>query len=171
MGGRTPLTPSHLSRGESWGEGGVRIPAQRNKNVPQDTIKIAHHVDVGDANDTVSHAFERDCSRRVISFAAAMRIAVDLNDETFRTGREIGNIGRKDDLPLELDPDAIGPDRIPELSLRSSEVGAQLLGASSSFNVPFQRTPSPSPLPLKGERGSELRHARIPFESVQPVNA
>jgi hypothetical protein len=60
---------------------------------------------------------------------------------------------------------------VPEPALWRCEIQAQGLGASSRFNVPFQRARSPCPLPLKGERGSDARHDLVSVHGSQFVNA
>jgi hypothetical protein len=59
---------------------------------------------------------------------------------------------------------------IPESPFGFGESSPQLLRAIPGYNVPLQASPSPCPLPLKGERDSS-RHLLNSIESVQTVNA
>jgi hypothetical protein len=81
-----------------------------------------------------------------------MRVSVKLDDQAGRAGREIGNVRGQHDLPLKFHAQAIRPQHGPQLLLGSRHAGAQRFRPVPRDLVAFHQSPSPNPLPLKGER-------------------
>jgi len=155
---------------------GFGVAPQRYKDCAQDPIEVGHHVSVGESDDTIAALFQRSRASGVVRFASRVRVSVELDDEAFATAGEVGDVGREDDLALELHADTVGPEVVPETALGFGEIRAQLLGAIPCFDVPFQSAPSPRsasqsrPLPLKGARGLD-RHASTSRHGSFAVNA
>ena len=159
------------------GARGFWASSERDENGSQDSIHVADHVRIREAQDAIAPGFEGPGARCVIGLGFAMGVAVELDDETFGARGEVGDVGREDNLALEFDAEAIGAKAIPETALGWSEIRPKMFGAVSRFDVPFHlAAPSPRsasrsrPLPLKGVRGIG-RHLFNSFESVQTVNA
>jgi hypothetical protein len=153
------------------GEGAVRIASQPNQNSSKHRIEVGHHVAVGEPQHAITALLQGFRTSRVVSFASDVGVSVKLDNETFGSGREIGNVRREHDLSLELHAEPVCAKLAPEAAFRFGEVDAQAFRAISGVDVPLHTPPSPCPLPLKGERGRKARHASTPFESVHPVNA
>ena len=162
--------PSHPSGGEGWGEGGVRIPPQLDQYRSEHAIQVAHHVGIGEPKHAKSALFKRSSAGGVVRLLPRMRVAVELDDQTFGACSEVGDVRGKHDLALEFDANSIGSNCGPELSFRGCQVSSELLGANSCFDVPSQSSPSPCPLPLKGERGS-IQHRPTSITQHPSVNA
>lgn len=162
--------PSHPSGGEGWGEGGVRIPPQLDQYRSEHTIQVVHHVGIGKPKHAKSALFKRSSAGGVVRLSSRMRVAVELDDQTFGARSEVGDVRGKHDLALKLHADSIGSNCGPELSFRGGQVRSKLLGANSCIDVPSQSSPSPCPLPLKGERGS-IQHRPTSITQHASVNA
>jgi hypothetical protein len=72
---------------------------------------------------------------------------------------------------LKLHSQAIGAKAVPEAAFGFTHIHAEQFSAAPRHDVPSQGSPSPCPLPLKGERGFSTRHVSIPIESSKFVNA
>jgi len=163
---------------------GFRIPSQLNQNGSDYSVQIGHHVSIGEPKHAIALRLESQRSRSVVRFAPTVGVAIHFDNQTLRARSEVRDIGRKDNLSLELHADTIGTNCVPQLPFWRSKIRAQPLCARSSFDVPLQRAPSPvskntmppsmaffdTPLPLKGERGSD-RHRFNSVHGNLAVNA
>lgn len=154
---------------------GVRdFAVQRSKNGQNDLIQIGHDVIVGETDDAVAELAKCSSSSSVISFPVAMRVAVNFYHQPFRAGGKVGDVRREDDLALEFHSEAVGAKDAPQPAFCGSEIGAQLLCASSRVGVPFHDSPLSLPLRgipllLKGVRG--IQHAPNQIHESPIVNA
>ena len=157
---------------------GLGVSTQGDEDRAEHAVHVRHHIGVGEAQDLVAALFERSGARGVVSLSVPVGVAVELNHEPLAAAGEIGDVGREDGLLLELHAQAVRAEVGPKAAFGFGEISAQVLGAVSGFDVPFDRTfPSPRsaslsrPLPLKGARASVVRHSFTQFESLQTVNA
>ena len=153
------------------GERGFGVPAESDENCSQDAVQVGHHVAIGEAQHAIAALFERSRSAGVVDFASSVAVAVELDDKTLRPSGKISDVRRQDDLALKFHFEPVGAEMIPEAAFRFSEPRPQLFGAIAGFDVPLHASPSPHPLPLKGERDWDVRRLHIPFESGPIVNA
>lgn len=155
---------------------GFGVSSQGNQDCSQDSVQIAHHVRVGEADHSVAACFQRSSASSVVMGAIPMRVAVELDDQAFAAAGEVGDIGGKDHLPLELYAEAASAEVVPEAAFGFGEIFPEFLGAVPGLDVPFHPPPSPRsaarsrPLPLKGARGSG-RHLLNSIHGSFPVNA
>ena len=63
------------------GARGLSVAPERDQDCAQDAVEVGHHVRVREPDHSVASLFERPCPRRVVSFTAAMRVAVELDHE------------------------------------------------------------------------------------------
>ncbi len=83
-----------------------------------------------------------------------MAISVQLDDQPFGAGREVGDIGIYGQLAYELHTDALATQNFPKGDFRRGLLRSQCFCAGAGFSVSLQDSPlSPTPLPLKGARG------------------
>lgn len=131
---------------------------KRDEDSPRDTLQIGHHLGIAETQNAIAARFKTARARNVGGRAVGVGVAVDLDHQPFRAGGEIGDIGRQHDLPLELDAKLPGTQYRPQRTLRRRHVGAELPCAQARFRVAFRQSGTfpltPTPLPLKGERGS-----------------
>lgn len=170
MGWVDLLTPSHPSGGEGWGEGVDTTPSQLSQYGAKHAINVAHNFSVREPEHAIASLFQFQRPRRVITFAACMSVAIELDHEPLAASSEIGNVRCKNNLSLKFCAEPVRPKMIPESSFRLRQIAPQFLGTSSRLLVPFQASPSPFPLPLKGERG-DIRHGRNSLQRKPAVNA
>jgi len=134
-------TPSHPSGGEGWGEGGVGVAPELDQYCSQHSVEVGHDIGIREAQHAIAAAFKSPGPRRVMGFTAGVRVPVQLDRKALGPGGKVGDIGRKDDLPLELHAQAVGAKPVPETALRLGQVRAQRLGARSRFDVPLDASP------------------------------
>jgi len=159
---------------EGWGEGGVQVASKFNQNRSDDLIQIAHHVRIGEADNSIAQFCERGRPCFIISFASAMGVAIQFDYQPLRTASKVGDVGWQYDLTLELHAEAARAEDAPQAPFSWGQVGAKLLGASPRYDVPLDTPPSPCrfaafPLPLKGVRG--VRHLSNKVHGSPIVNA
>src|SRR4029453_13448099 len=99
-----------------------------------------------------------------------VRIAVQLDDQPFRSCRKIGDVWSDNDLTLELHAQAIASQKVTKPLLGLGEVCPQRLRSGASFEVAFHTTDSPlsQPSPPEGGEGlmRSLRVMRRGFPGV-----
>jgi hypothetical protein len=152
MGAARAISPSHPSGGEGWGEGVVRIPAERYQDGSEDSVDIGQNILVCETDYPVAACLQRESSCGVVSLPVAVRVSVDLDNQPMGPGGEIGDVGCNNHLFLEFHAEAVGAQSVPEALFGLRLIDSMTLGAISRLDVPLQTTPSPCPRPLKGER-------------------
>ena len=134
-------------------EGSAGIAVQGDQDRAGDAFEVGQDFVVGEADDAIASGFQRDSARGVVSGGVGVAVAIDLDHQPFGSRGEVGDVGFEHDLALELDADATAAKDGPQLGLYRRHFAAQAFGAGSGFDVALQpRSPSPNPLPLKGER-------------------
>ena len=191
------VIPSHLQRGEgraalaAKGEGALGLsPApslgfasafplplkgarrfQRVQNSSKHFVEVCHHVGVCETQHSVAAGFQIGRAKGVVDFPPTMRVSVQLDYKPFGPCGKIRDVWGEHDPSLKFYAKTVRAKAIPEPPLGFGQVGPQIFGAISRFDVPLQESPYPRPLPLKGERVRAARHAPSSFESVRTVNA
>lgn len=142
---------------------GVRegwVAAERRQNRPGDAFGVGQDFAVGEAEDAIALGFQKFRAGSIVGLAARVAVAIEYDDQAFGAGREIGDVGRDDDLPREFDAQPVASDDVPQRLFGRGLVGAEGFGAASGFAVSLQfNFPlSPTPLRLKGVRGFVVEH-------------
>ena len=136
-------------------EGSAGIAVQGDQDRAGYAFEVVENLAVGEADHAPAAAFEFGGARGVVGFGVGMTVTIDLDHQAFGTRSEVGDEGFQHHLALKFHPDAATPEYIPKLGLNRRHFAAQSFGAGSRFDVALHaRSPSPNPLPLKGERAS-----------------
>lgn len=147
-----PFAASRLFPLPLEGARDVRVVSECCKYVARDAFDIVQDFGIGESQYPVAARFESGSPRRVFAFPSGMTVAVEFDDEPFGAASEIGDVRSEDDLPLEFNAETVGAERFPERAFGRGHICPEFLGALSCDRMPFRHSPSPNPLPLKGER-------------------
>ena len=129
----------------------IGIAAKLDQDCSQDTIKVCHRVRVCEPHNAKPFAFKKGRSGGVVGFGESVAVPIDFYNQPLRRSGEVGDVGIDDILPLELHAQSPGSQRMPECLFGRSHIRSQRFGALARSYVSLH-TPSPNPLPLKGER-------------------
>ena len=152
-GHSSPLSPF---RGRGLGRGGSTLAPKRDLNGANDSLKIGHNLSVAKPQYAIPTRLQRLSARRISQLTPNMRLAIKLDHQSLRPSRKVSNIRRQHHLPLKLDPQLPSPQHSPQHTLRPRHVSAQFLRTLPRGFVSLGHSPSPNPLPLKGERANML---------------
>jgi hypothetical protein len=153
------IAPSPPLGGEGWGEGGFDVSSQRYQDCSDNALRIGHDVGICEPQDAIAQPLQVFGSRLVICFGAGMGIAVHLNDQALRSCSEISNVRSNNDLALELHTQSIGPEQVPQPSLRFGEICSEFLRSGACFDVPLHASYSPLSQPSPPKGGEGFRYA------------
>lgn len=143
-------------RGRGSGRGGSPLAPQRDLNRTNDPLNIRHNLAVAEPDHTIPARFQRLSARRILNLTPNMRLPINLDHETLGPSSKVSNIGRQHHLPLKLNAQLPSTQHGPKQTLRPRHIGAKLFRPLPRGLVSFGHSPSPNPLPLKGERANML---------------
>jgi len=150
MKGQTcPLSPYG---GRGPGRGGSTLAPQRNLNGANNPLKVSDNLAIAEPQHPIPARCQCLSAGSISQLTPHMRLPINLDHETFRASREVSNIRRQHHLPLKLDAQLPSTQHSPEHPLRPCHVAAKFLRALPGGFVSLGHSPSPNPLPLKGER-------------------
>lgn len=147
-----PTCPLSPYGGRGPGRGGSTLAPQRYVNCANDTLKVVHNLAITEPQYAIPTRLQCLRASSISRLTPNMRLPINLDRQPLRPSRKVSNIRRQHHLPLKLNAQLPSPQHGPEHPLRPGHVRAQFLRALPRRFVSLGHSPSPNPLPLKGER-------------------
>jgi hypothetical protein len=136
------------------GEGGGASAPERIKNRLQHRFLIAQHIVVPKPQDAETFRVKPSGSRFIIGLRVSMLPAIDLDDQSLRKAREVGDVSSNGSLAAKPEAcELLSPQEIPEPSFGIGQLLAQIACGLNRHSVTVQgrecseRVPHPLPNP------------------------